>query len=328
MLSIIIPIYNVEQYLEDCVNSILFQCSDKDEIILVDDGSPDACPQICDRLANEYSNIKTIHQKNGGLSAARNTGIRNASGDYLVFLDSDDKVLPDAVKTINCAIKKYSNPDIIAFPFISQRTDKDVCMGRMKYSGIREHGGIEYMLSHCNGAEIWPAWKHIVKREFILENNLFFPEGRLHEDVFWSSLIWSTGSKNYYYFDKPWYLYNNSREGAITSKIKYRNFKDMINNAEEMIPLVKNSSLSQTNVGLLLQRISEACFSTLRAYFNCNHNERNDMKELLKKNINVFEYGCGMKYRLFIQTLKINPTMAMIMYSGLVSIGEKKRLVK
>ena len=323
MLSIIIPVYKVEQYLEACVSSISFQCSEDDEIILVDDGSPDNCPDICDRLANEISGVKVIHQKNGGLSAARNTGIRNASGKYLVFIDSDDKVLPDAVKTIKSAVKKYSDADIIAFPFISQRTDKDVCMGRLK-----ENNSIGYMLSHSNGAEIWPAWKHVVKREFIIDNDLFFPEGRLHEDVYWSSLIWSRSSNSYYYFDKPWYLYNNSREGAITSKIRYRNYRDMVDNADDLIPAVKKSSLNSEAVSLLLQRISEACFTTLRAYFNCDKNERSDMKKLLKKKLYVFEYGRSLKHRFFYNAAKFSPSVALLSYSLLVRIGEKKRIVK
>lgn len=98
-LSIIVPIYNVEQYLRKCVDSLLAQdlSLSKYEIILVDDESPDACPQICDEYAAAHENIRVIHRKNGGLSAARNSGIEIAQGDYLMFVDSDDYIEPNVL---------------------------------------------------------------------------------------------------------------------------------------------------------------------------------------------------------------------------------------
>ena len=88
--SIIIPIYNVEKYLRQCIDSVLAENFLDCEIILVNDGSPDGCSEICDEYANKYSHIKVIHKHNGGLSDARNAGIKEAKGDYLIFLDSDD----------------------------------------------------------------------------------------------------------------------------------------------------------------------------------------------------------------------------------------------
>ena len=94
-VSVIIPVYNVEKYLKQCVDSVLNQKLDNVEIILVDDGSPDACPQICDQYAEKYSCIKVIHKENGGLTSARNAGIRAAEGKYIIFMDSDDWWNPD-----------------------------------------------------------------------------------------------------------------------------------------------------------------------------------------------------------------------------------------
>jgi glycosyltransferase involved in cell wall biosynthesis len=90
LFSIIIPVYKVEKYLDECVQSVLSQSFTDYECILVDDGSPDNCPQICDEYAKKYEQIKIIHKENGGLSDARNVGILQASGEYIVFLDSDD----------------------------------------------------------------------------------------------------------------------------------------------------------------------------------------------------------------------------------------------
>ena len=90
LISVIVPIYKVEQYLSECVDSILQQSYENLEVILVDDGSPDSCPEICDRYAVTDNRIKVIHKPNGGLSDARNTGLKAATGEYILFIDSDD----------------------------------------------------------------------------------------------------------------------------------------------------------------------------------------------------------------------------------------------
>ncbi len=105
-LSIIVPIYGVEQYLRKCVDSLLKQDYDDYEIILVDDESPDACPQICDDYAAKHDNIRVIHRKNGGLSAARNTGIQAAHGQYIMFVDSDDYIEPNVLRTLMSQVER------------------------------------------------------------------------------------------------------------------------------------------------------------------------------------------------------------------------------
>ena len=100
--SIVIPIYKVEKYLHECVDSVLNQTFTDFEIILVDDGSPDKCPQICDEYAKQHSNISVIHQKNAGIACARNTGIAAAKGEYVICIDSDDYLVDaDVLSCIN-----------------------------------------------------------------------------------------------------------------------------------------------------------------------------------------------------------------------------------
>lgn len=113
-ITIVVPIYNVEKYLDRCLKSIVSQTYRNLEIILVDDGSPDACPGMCDRWAQMDERIKVIHQENAGLGMARNTGINHASGNYICFFDSDDYVKPDTVqKAYDCA--KALNAEIVVF---------------------------------------------------------------------------------------------------------------------------------------------------------------------------------------------------------------------
>ena len=109
LISVIVPIYKVEKYLEQCVDSIIAQTYQNLQIVLVDDGSPDRCGEICDRYASENKNIVVIHKKNGGLSDARNAGIQAASGAWLAFIDSDDFIDPDMMETLyNLAVSNQA----------------------------------------------------------------------------------------------------------------------------------------------------------------------------------------------------------------------------
>ena len=112
-ISFIIPVYNVEKYLEQCVESIMCQEYENKEIILVNDGSTDASPDLCDKLATKYENVIVIHKENGGLSDARNTGLNKASGDYILFVDSDDFIESGCLKMIAETASK--NPVDVVF---------------------------------------------------------------------------------------------------------------------------------------------------------------------------------------------------------------------
>lgn len=100
LVSVIVPIYKVEAYIDKCIRSILKQTYKNYEVILVDDGSPDKCPDICDKYACEYDNIRVLHKKNGGLSDARNAGVSIARGEYVTFVDSDDYIADDYIETL------------------------------------------------------------------------------------------------------------------------------------------------------------------------------------------------------------------------------------
>ena len=124
-LSIIVPVYNVAPYLRKCVDSLITQDISNYEIVLVDDGSPDECPQICDEYSTKYSNIKVVHQVNAGLSAARNSGVSIAEGDYILFVDSDDYLQPNTLGTL-----------------LEQAEGDDLDVLRFRYQNVRESGEV------------------------------------------------------------------------------------------------------------------------------------------------------------------------------------------
>ena len=107
MISVIVPVYKVEIYLDKCIESILAQTYKNFELILVDDGSPDRCPMLCDLYAKKYDMVRVIHKTNGGLSDARNVGVLNAKGEYVTFIDSDDYVAEDYLETLWNLKSKY-----------------------------------------------------------------------------------------------------------------------------------------------------------------------------------------------------------------------------
>lgn len=194
VVSVIVPIYNVEQYLTHCIKTILQQSYKNLEIILVDDGSPDNCGKMCDEFAEQDRRIKVIHKQNGGLSDARNAGIDVATGDYITFIDSDDYVMPDMIESLMNIIVK-ENTDIAQCKFVRSRND---FTDEQQHESSQSEKFTVYfddrMSAYLKDKKInTVAWGKIYKRS--LFNGIKFPVGRLHEDVFTTyKLIHEAGS--------------------------------------------------------------------------------------------------------------------------------------
>ena len=180
LISVIVPVYKVEKYLKRCVDSLLVQTYENIEILLVDDGSPDACPQMCDEYAKKHDKIRVFHQENKGLSGARNTGIDNAKGEYLAFVDSDDLWSPYFLESLYRALKE-NGADISQCRWEYMHGDElkemyDPKAGQECFSG-REMISNLYIQT---GAYYVVAWNKLYKKE--LFENIRYPEGRIHED--------------------------------------------------------------------------------------------------------------------------------------------------
>lgn len=168
LLSVIIPVYRVESTLHRCVESVLSQHVSEMEIILVDDGSPDSCPQLCDEWAQLDQRIRVIHKANGGLSDARNAGINIATGEYITFVDSDDYLAPDTYAPL---LERMGDNDILEYAIDGRLTLND-----NTYEDINEYWLKEKAYTHtyaCN-----KIFKHSLFEE------VRFPKGRVFEDVY------------------------------------------------------------------------------------------------------------------------------------------------
>ena len=181
LLSIIIPVYKVEMYLKNCIDTLLKQPFSDCEFILVDDGSPDACGMICDKYASEDNRIRVIHKQNGGLSSARNAGLDVARGKYITFVDSDDMIAPDSYIENIKYMEEHKDIDILEYPTYWNYGTKDAYLQNL---GPLTFCGTEDIFSHWwRGNPITPAvWNKIYRYEIF--KRIRFPEGHVFEDLF------------------------------------------------------------------------------------------------------------------------------------------------
>lgn len=182
-ISVIVPVYKVEAYLDRCVESIVNQTYRNLEIILVDDGSPDNCPAMCDAWAKKDSRIKVIHKPNGGLSDARNAGMAIASGMYMGFVDSDDWIAPEMYERLARAMEQDGGDIVACGVEMVWEDETPSCM--LTKSGNCVLNREEAMRAIIE--ESWlkqPVWYKLYKAELV--RDILFPVGKYHEDVFWS----------------------------------------------------------------------------------------------------------------------------------------------
>lgn len=283
--SIIVPIYNVEEYLPDCIKSILSQTFSDFEIILVDDGSPDNCPKICDEYAEKDNRIKVIHKQNGGLVSARQAGIKIAKGEYVFNLDSDDLIEND---TLECAynIIKETNCDIVSFArkwvkdgktvkITNDSLDEGLYIGekleKYVYPKILADKNMTYIACYVTGKAI--------KREFLLPFQLAVSESiSLGEDLCCIVPCY-LNAKSIYMSNKTAYLYT-VRTNSISNKFNSKQIQLIENVINE---IYKNDTSKVADLEEQLCRYSTfMCFAILASaaegnYFNSIKELRNNI---------------------------------------------------
>ncbi len=298
LVSIIVPIYNVQNYLEECVNSLLAQTHKEIEVILVDDESPDNCPQMCEDFAKKDSRIKVIHKKNGGLSSARNAGLDIATGNYIMFIDSDDFVEPEMVEEL-LAIKAQSNADI-------------VCGGIYRYT----NGTAEVIPTTVSKENIEIMDNTTALKKLLLKtincsscNKLYsktfigetrFKEGRNNEDQpFLFELYQKNGAIAY--TNKAYYYYRYN-QASITKTFNDRSF-DIIKNIDDLEKEIETKKLD-IEKEIKLYKNQEYINVARRVQKNCCKDkfqgQYNELVKHIKQNIwyILFNRGIRMKSKI------------------------------
>lgn len=217
--SVILPIYNVEPYLRECVDHVLAQSYTNIEVILVDDGSPDGCGAICDAYEKQDPRVRVIHKPNGGLSDARNAGLRIARGTYILFLDSDD-YWEDLSALEQCHRELEADnctADLLIFQAKLFYPDGTVIPDNWDYpadfNSLTSREALRYMVSH--GILPGSAWVNAIKRTYLLEHELYFVVGIISEDIEWLKRL-HNHKPRYQYTDQAFYMYRKGRAGSIT----------------------------------------------------------------------------------------------------------------
>lgn len=209
--SIIIPVYNVEEYLDRCLKSILNQTYSNYEVIIVNDGSPDNSDNIIKSYEKEDKRFKGYKKVNGGLSDARNYGLKYATGDYLIFIDADDYIENNYLEKVNDVLEKNKDIDVLKFKI--KLVDEGENLIRME-NGLNKEGVTSFdELVKLEFLE--PAWSYVYKLSFWKENNFTYLKGMIHEDFGLTPEILMKANKIYYLNS---YLYNYvQRNGSIMS---------------------------------------------------------------------------------------------------------------
>lgn len=229
-VSFVLPVYKVRAYLERCVQSLLCQTYKDFEIILVDDGSPDDSGKLCDELAARNNCIRVIHQENKGVSGARNTGIENAQGEYIIFVDPDDEWLQADGLEILLQQTKATNPDAVVFKCVDIWSDNTREQGK-DYDISNLHsltGGalFDYLIS--NQQFRMSAWILMVRRQILIDHNIFFPFGIISEDIYWNIQLWQH-IESARFVNLPLYGYYHREESITTTPdIRYYRSYDKI----------------------------------------------------------------------------------------------------
>lgn len=228
-ISIIIPVYKVEDFLEKCVQSVLEQNFHDYELVLVDDGSPDACPKICESYARHVDRVKVVHKANGGLSDARNCGLAVAEGKYVLFIDSDDYIRKESLQRIYKDCISQNMPDVLFlsaekfFPNgLSKSYDSEMEVERLRC-------GKKEALEYISGRKMYPAsaWSKLVKRKLLLDYNIYFKVAQLSEDYEWT-LNLLLAAETFGACNERYYCYRQKRAGSITNEVTEKHFNDLL----------------------------------------------------------------------------------------------------
>lgn len=296
VFSIIIPVYKVEDYIHKCVNSVLIQDFQDFEIILVDDGSPDNSSEICDDFAAGDSRIKVIHKINGGLSDARNEGIKEAGGKYILFLDSDDHWEgKDFLRNLVLRTNLPELPDIIlygSFDINEENTLRRKSRGDYNTQEIRKSRN--HAIKSLFETNQFPgsAWVVAIRRGFLLENKLYFIKGIKSEDIDWLINVF-INAKNIDCINDSSYMYLRDRQGSITNSYNAKSIEDILVSVNKWKSLLK-ADLSEYNK-YLLSYLAYQYITTFIIYSNLTSSDQERLKPKLLEHKDLLRFVGGAK---------------------------------
>ena len=285
LYSIVIPVYNAEKHLESCIDSVLNQRSESAfEVILVDDGSRDGSPAICDRYAQHDSRFQVIHQENRGVSAARNAGIAAAGGQYVLFLDSDDLWEPDLLESIDSFVSHQ--PDMIRFGY-QCFTEKEIKFTLLPAFASDGEAGTVHLGRHqdLGVMPIVTCWSAAFRRLFLLEQELQFPLGISYGEDFYFTMYCMKQAQSVSTVCEPLYRYREN-ELSATHTLTPTKILDLLSVCAEMYRTFPCSLLADYY-----------CMS-IWVIEGVKREEAKELDEFLRENSSILRHIYGWKARI------------------------------
>lgn len=279
VFSIIVPVYNVEKYLDQCIQSLVNQTMSNIEIILIDDGSSDASGEICDSYTERYKNIRVLHQKNMGQSKARNEGIKIARGDFLMFVDSDDYIRENACETFFKYTEKY-DVDIIVGDMLGDANYSN--RKELAAEGVISGQEFLYKCLKNNTYDIVP-WLKIIRRTFFVEKNLFFYEGCYYEDQEFTLRLLLQKS-HVLKVEYPFYFYRENLS-STTHVHERKKGLDCIKIIRAMIQQIEKEKYSEEIMECADNVIAMSIYHFSTVYMNMDREDQKNIYPLIDQKI-------------------------------------------
>lgn len=292
ILSIIIPIYNIEKYIEKCLESILLCQSDKIEIICINDGSSDNSLEIAQKQAKKDPRVFVFTQKNAGLSAARNVGLKKAQGEYITFIDGDDFVKSDLFGKLLIDIEAHSMIDV----FVTDFNRIKVLEGKIYEEHIYQIGhtnsfviGMDFlpkMLRHKQC--FWNVWRYVYKRQFLESHNLLFKENFLCEDIDFTTKVFLC-LPQIAFAHCPYYCYRTSREHSIMGCTSLKRIMDLVFVLSESIIMTEKSSFIYKQI--FIEQYQFELFLSLAQIWEISKSEKEIAQRFIQNSLHILLLG-------------------------------------
>lgn len=282
LVSVVVPVYNVEMYLEECIDSVLAQTYENWEMILVDDGSTDGSGAICDAYAAKDPRIQVVHQKNGGLSEARNTGLAHSSGEYVYFLDSDDWIISEALTELVGRIEE-ENADIVYFDAVSFLDGSDAGETEQRYirrnlypteEGHTVLGWLQDNREYHSAVQLL-----FMRRSLLAEKHLTFYPGVLYEDMLFTYQLYCRAERAAY-MNQALYHRRYRSNSIMTSAKTRKNFDSACEVYRKVREFSEDEGIMQNPISE--KYISRCAFNGLNMYRQISKTEQKECREAYK----------------------------------------------
>jgi glycosyltransferase involved in cell wall biosynthesis len=286
LLSVIVPVFNAQETLDRCVRSVLDQDFKDVELILVDDGSRDNSPRMCDEYASSDRRVVVVHQENRGVGCTRTEGIRKAQGEYLVHLDCDDFFLENGLSMLVEQIRQRPDAEMYVWHILLLQHEaiQQECVDFPDTARCCVTGEQAFGFLFCsNKGVLWQVYRYVTKRSFVIENNLFYRAGVIHEDVDFNPYM-VLCAKRVHFCSGAYYVYWCGREGAVTSRVTAARCKDMILLVKRWFEFLTTAQLAPFRADGFRAELSRNLWNYVPAVLRFPNAVRNELFDLLEEN--------------------------------------------